>query len=31
AIIRNRLKRMQYRPDLLSRFILGTPLGLNPP
>ncbi|MCW2878242.1 MAG: endonuclease [Sphaerisporangium sp.] len=31
AIIKNRLKRMQYQPDLLSRFILGTPLGLNPP
>ncbi|GAA2509539.1 hypothetical protein GCM10010406_52490 [Streptomyces thermolineatus] len=31
ALIRNRLKRLQYRPDTLDGFIAGTGLALNGP
>ena len=30
AIVRNRLKRIQYRPDLLTSFLAQTGLTLNP-
>ncbi|MFE5813145.1 hypothetical protein ACFQ6S_07035 [Streptomyces sp. NPDC056479] len=32
ALVRNRLKRLQYRPDALDGFLAGTGLGIdNPP
>ncbi|WKX16328.1 transposase [Streptomyces sp. NL15-2K] len=31
ALVRNRLKRLQYRPDTLDGFIAGTGLTLNEP
>ncbi|ROR46383.1 DDE superfamily endonuclease [Kitasatospora cineracea] len=31
ALVRNRLKRLQYRPDTLDGFIAGTGLTPNPP
>jgi len=30
AIVRNRLKRIQYRPDLLTSFLTHTGLTLDP-
>jgi putative transposase len=30
ALIKTRLKRMQYRPDLLDGFLASTGLGLTP-
>ena len=30
AIVRNRLKRIQYRPDLLTSFLAHTGLALDP-
>ena len=30
AIVRNRLKRIQYRPDLLTSFLAQTALTLDP-
>jgi hypothetical protein len=31
TLVRNRLKRLQYRPDTLNGFIAGTRLSLDPP
>lgn len=31
ALVRNRLKRLQYRPDTLNGFIAGTGLTLDEP
>lgn len=31
ALVRNRLKRLQYRPDTLDGFIAGTGLALDDP
>ncbi|MFE0459334.1 hypothetical protein ACFW1A_08720 [Kitasatospora sp. NPDC058965] len=31
ALVRNRLKRLQYRPDILDGFIAGTGLTLDSP
>jgi hypothetical protein len=31
ALVRNRLKRLQYRPDTLDGFIAGTGLDLDDP
>lgn len=31
AFVRNRLKRLQYRPDTLDGFIAGTGLALDDP
>jgi transposase len=31
ALVRNRLKRLQYRPDTLDGFIAGTGLALDEP
>ena len=31
ALVRNRLKRLQYRPDTLNGFIAGTGLTLHEP
>ncbi|KPI18474.1 IS630 family transposase, partial [Actinobacteria bacterium OK006] len=31
ALVRNRLKRLQYRPDTLDGFIAGTRLTLDEP
>lgn len=31
ALVRNRLKRLQYRPDTLDGFIAGTGLTLDEP
>jgi transposase len=31
ALLRNRLKRLQYRPDTLDGFIAGTGLALDDP
>ncbi|CAM5253803.1 IS630 family transposase OS=Streptomyces alboniger OX=132473 GN=CP975_02725 PE=4 SV=1 [Streptomyces alboniger] len=31
ALVRNRLKRLRYRPDTLDGFIAGTGLTLNQP
>jgi putative transposase len=30
AVVRNRLKRIQYRPDLLASFVAQTGLTLDP-
>lgn len=31
ALVRNRLKRLQYRPDILDGFLAGTGLALDLP
>ncbi|MDH6145688.1 hypothetical protein P3T35_007746 [Kitasatospora sp. GP30] len=31
ALVRNRLKRLQYRPEILDNFIAGTGLTLDTP
>ncbi|MER7575751.1 transposase [Streptomyces sp. NPDC126514] len=31
TLVRNRLKRLQYRPDTLDGFMAGTGLALNDP
>ncbi|MEU8928181.1 transposase, partial [Kitasatospora sp. NPDC048545] len=31
ALVRNRLKRLQYRPDILDGFLAGTGLSLDLP